>query len=111
MTPRNRHARTESVPHSDFGAQEFYDEDDLEELDEKTDAGDLAELLGHSGQALPTARHQNQVMVVLRQLPRQLEPDSGRGAGDQCGSHSRSLASPKAASRDRAPRAACPQAS
>ena len=42
MTPRNRHARTESVPHSDFGAQEFYDEDDLEELDEKTDAGDLA---------------------------------------------------------------------
>ena len=31
MTPRNRHARTESVPHSDFGAQEFYDEDDLEE--------------------------------------------------------------------------------
>ena len=42
MTPRNRHARTESVPHSDFGAQEFYDEDDLEELDEKADAGDLA---------------------------------------------------------------------
>lgn len=42
MTPRNRHARTESVPHSDFGAQEFYDEDDLEELDEKTDAADLA---------------------------------------------------------------------
>ena len=42
MTPRNRHARTESVPHSDFGAQEFYDEDDLEELDERTDAGDLA---------------------------------------------------------------------
>ena len=42
MTPRNRHARTDSVPHSDFGAQEFYDEDDLEELDEKTDAADLA---------------------------------------------------------------------
>ena len=42
MTPRNRHARTESVPHSDFGAQEFYDEDDLEELDEWADAGDLA---------------------------------------------------------------------
>ena len=42
MTPRNRHARTESVPHSDFGAQEFYDEDDLEELDEQADAGDLA---------------------------------------------------------------------
>ena len=42
MTPRNRHARTESVPHSDFGAQEFYDKDDLEELDEKTDAADLA---------------------------------------------------------------------
>ena len=42
MTPRNRHARTEAVPHSDFGAQEFYDEDDLEELDEKTDAADLA---------------------------------------------------------------------
>ena len=42
MTPRNRHTRTESVPHSDFGAQEFYDEDDLEELDEKTDAADLA---------------------------------------------------------------------
>ena len=41
MTPRNRHARTESVPHSDFGAQEFYDEDDLEELDEQADAGDL----------------------------------------------------------------------
>ena len=42
MTPRNRHTRTESVPHSDFGAQEFYDEDDLEELDEQADAGDLA---------------------------------------------------------------------
>ena len=42
MTPRNRHARTESVPHSDFGAQEFYDEDDLEELDEQADASDLA---------------------------------------------------------------------
>ena len=41
MTPRNRHARTESVPHSDFGAQEFYDEDDLEQLDEQADAGDL----------------------------------------------------------------------
>lgn len=42
MTPRNRHARTESVPHSDFGAQEFYDEDDLEELDEQADASNLA---------------------------------------------------------------------
>lgn len=42
MTPRNRHARTESVPHSDFGAQEFYDEDDLEELDERAEAADLA---------------------------------------------------------------------
>ena len=42
MTPRNRHARTESVPHSDFGAQEFYDEDDLEELDKQADASDLA---------------------------------------------------------------------
>ena len=42
MPPRNRHTRTESVPHSDFGAQEFYDEDDLEELDEQADAGDLA---------------------------------------------------------------------
>ena len=42
MTPRNRHTRTESVPHSDFGAQEFYDEDDLEELDEQADAADLA---------------------------------------------------------------------
>ena len=30
------------MPHSDFGAQEFYDEDDLEELDEQADAGDLA---------------------------------------------------------------------
>ena len=42
MTPRNRHSRTGSVPHSDFGAQEFYDEDDLEELDEQADAADLA---------------------------------------------------------------------
>ena len=42
MTPRNRHTRTDSVPHSDFGAQEFYDEDDLEELDEQADASDLA---------------------------------------------------------------------
>ena len=42
MTPSNRHARTDSVPHSDFGAQEFYDEDDLEELDEQADASDLA---------------------------------------------------------------------
>ena len=42
MTLRNRHIRSESVPHSDFGAQEFYDEDDLEELDEQADAADLA---------------------------------------------------------------------
>ena len=42
MTPENRHARNESVPHSDFGAQEFYDEDDLEELDEETDSAYLA---------------------------------------------------------------------
>ena len=42
MTPRNRHTQSESVPHSDFGAQEFYDEDDLEELDEQADAADLA---------------------------------------------------------------------
>ena len=42
MTLRNRHTRSESVPHSDFGAQEFYDEDDLEELDEQADAADLA---------------------------------------------------------------------
>ena len=42
MTLRNRHTRSESVPHSDFGAQEFYDEDDLEELDEQADASDLA---------------------------------------------------------------------
>ena len=42
MTLRNRHTRSESVPHSDFGAQEFYDEDDLEELDERADAADLA---------------------------------------------------------------------
>ena len=42
MTSRNRHSRTGSVPHSDFGAQEFYDEDDLEELDEQADASDLA---------------------------------------------------------------------
>ena len=42
MTPRNRHTRTNSVPHSDFGAQEFYDEDDLEALDEHSDAADLA---------------------------------------------------------------------
>mgnify|MGYP000916446453 FL=1 len=42
MTPRNRHARTESVPQSDFGAQEFYDEDDIEELDEQADTDDLA---------------------------------------------------------------------
>ena len=42
MTPENHHARTESVPHSDFGAQEFYDEDDLEELDEETDSAYLA---------------------------------------------------------------------
>ncbi len=40
--PGNHHARTESVPHSDFGAQEFYDEDDLEELDEETDSAYLA---------------------------------------------------------------------
>ena len=30
------------VPESDFGGQEFYDEDDLEELDEDADAADLA---------------------------------------------------------------------
>ena len=42
MTSENHHARTESVPHSDFGAQEFYDEDDLEELDEETDSAYLA---------------------------------------------------------------------
>ena len=34
MTPRNRHSRTGPVPYSDVGGEEFYDEDDLEELDE-----------------------------------------------------------------------------
>ena len=42
MTPRNRHSRTGPVPYSDFGGEEFYDEDDLEELDEQADASDLA---------------------------------------------------------------------
>ncbi|TFH53903.1 rRNA pseudouridine synthase [Actinomyces viscosus] len=42
MTPRNRHSRNDSVLHGDFGGQEFYDDDDLEELDEETDAADLA---------------------------------------------------------------------
>ena len=42
MTPRNRHSRTGPVPYSDFGGEEFYDEDDLEELDEAIDAADLA---------------------------------------------------------------------
>ena len=46
MTPRKHRSRTDSktisVPDSDFGGQEFYDEDDLEELDEQADAGDLA---------------------------------------------------------------------
>jgi len=41
MTPKKRHSKTDSVPESDFGGQEFYDEDDLEELDEdaELDAG------------------------------------------------------------------------
>ena len=46
MTPRKHRSRTDSktisVPDSDFGGQEFYDEDDLEELDEQADAADLA---------------------------------------------------------------------
>ena len=46
MTPRKHRSRTDSktisVPDSDFGGQEFYDEDDLEELDEHSDAADLA---------------------------------------------------------------------
>ena len=46
MTPRKHRSRTDSktisVPDSDFGGQEFYDEDDLEELDEQADASDLA---------------------------------------------------------------------
>ena len=42
MTPRNRHSRTGPVPYSDFGGEEFYDEDDLEELDKQADASDLA---------------------------------------------------------------------
>ena len=46
MTPRKHRSRTDSktvsVLDSDFGAQEFYDEDDLEELDEQADASDLA---------------------------------------------------------------------
>ena len=42
MTPKKRHSETDSVPESDFGGQEFYDEDDLEELDENADAADLA---------------------------------------------------------------------
>ena len=42
MTPKKRHSKTDSVPESDFGGQEFYDEDDLEELDEQADASDLA---------------------------------------------------------------------
>ena len=46
MTSRKHRSRTDSktisVPDSDFGGQEFYDEDDLEELDEHSDAADLA---------------------------------------------------------------------
>ncbi|WP_167146415.1 pseudouridine synthase [Actinomyces sp. ZJ308] len=42
MTRKKHRSRTDSVPHSDFGDQEFYDEDDLEELSEETDAADLA---------------------------------------------------------------------
>ncbi len=46
MTPRKHRSRTDSktisVPDSDFGGQEFYDEDDLEELDEETDSAYLA---------------------------------------------------------------------
>ena len=46
MTPRKHRSRTDSktvsVLDSDFGGQEFYDEDDLEELDEHSDAADLA---------------------------------------------------------------------
>lgn len=42
MTPKKRHSKTDSVPESDFGGQEFYDEDDLEELDGDADAADLA---------------------------------------------------------------------
>ena len=42
MTPKKRHSETDSVPESDFGGQEFYDEDDLEELDGDADAADLA---------------------------------------------------------------------
>ena len=42
MTPKKHRSRTDSVPKSDFGAQEFYDEDDIEELDEQADTDDLA---------------------------------------------------------------------
>lgn len=43
MTQKKKHrSKTDSVPVSDFGGQEFYDEDDLEELDEGADAADLA---------------------------------------------------------------------
>ena len=46
MTPRKHRSRTDSktvsVLDSDFGGQEFYDEDDLEELDEETDSAYLA---------------------------------------------------------------------
>lgn len=42
MTPRNRHSTTDSVPRSDFDGEEFYDDDDLEEVDEESDAADLA---------------------------------------------------------------------
>ena len=42
MTPKKRHSKADSVPESDFGGQEFYDEDDLEELDGDADAADLA---------------------------------------------------------------------
>ena len=55
------------------------------------DAGDLAELLGDGGEALPTARDQDQIVMGLCQLPRQFEPDAGGGSGDQCGSHGTSL--------------------
>ena len=42
MTPKKHRNITDSVPKSDFGAQEFYDEDDIEELDEQADTDDLA---------------------------------------------------------------------
>ena len=51
------------------------------------DTCELAHLLGHLPQSLGGARHEDEVMTGLGELPGDLQAETARGPGDKCCSH------------------------